>query len=137
MEVIKNQDVDSFLNMFESNITSSKFSEIGASSILEDWASNDAEYYTQIANALDEENFLYSIDDASYRYGITIQSKSHMIFFTTYYLDTNTSKVEISAENSDDIIYMNSEKIGPSDLGTNFFPGRYEFEASRGGNILY
>ncbi|HEL9052318.1 TPA: hypothetical protein U0G60_002947, partial [Listeria monocytogenes] len=64
-------------------------------------------------------------------YHITIKEKKHWLFFKNYYLDTNVSKIKLDKTAQSETIYLKGEKISPKEFENDFFPGKYEFSASK------
>ncbi|MBC2014919.1 hypothetical protein HB796_02740 [Listeria welshimeri] len=131
ISAIEEKDTNKFLNLFDSSKKDLKYSSIGAKSILEDWSRELKGNTGLIMEILDSKGSHYADIEAGAKYHITIKEKMHWLFFKDYYLDTNASKILLDKTAESETIYLEGKKISAKEFGKNFFPGKYEFSASK------
>ncbi|MCL77423.1 hypothetical protein DPG12_02845, partial [Listeria monocytogenes] len=128
---IEEKDTNKFLNLFDSSKKKLKYSTIGAKSILDEWEYDLKGNTALIMEIIDPKGSQYAEIDADAKYHITIKEKKHWLFFKNYYLDTNVSKIKLDKTAQSETIYLKGEKISPKEFENDFFPGKYEFSASK------
>ncbi|MBC2262714.1 hypothetical protein HCB45_14220 [Listeria sp. FSL L7-0091] len=131
ISAIEEKDSTKFLNLFDSSKKKLNYSSIGAKSILEDWNGKLKGNTALIMEILDPKGSQYAEIDADAKYHVTIKTKTHWLFFKNYYLDTNASKIKLDKTAKEETIYLKGKKLSADEFKNEFFPGIYEFSASK------
>ncbi|MBC1527254.1 hypothetical protein HCJ05_06985 [Listeria seeligeri] len=128
---IETKNTAEFLSLFDNSKTNSEYASIGAKSILENWDSELDSNTALIMEILDPKGTYYAEFSADDKYNISIKQNKHWLFFNNYYLDTNVGKINLDKSAKSETIYLEGKKIASSQFEEPFFPGVYEFSASK------
>lgn len=128
---IETKNTAEFLSLFDNDKTNSAYDSIGAKSILKNWNSELDSNTALIMEILDSKGAYYAEFSAEDKYNISIKQNKHWLFFNNYYLDTNVGKINLDKSAKSETIYLEGKKIASSQFEEPFFPGEYEFSASK------
>lgn len=134
---VQNKDGKLFLKQFSKDNQNIKFSDIGAQSVVKDLHDNATDPTSEIGKIITDGR---TVAGTKVDYRFTVESKKVMGLFTSYYLTTRKSPVQITnytGYGDDMTVKMTnggkSQTVTKSQLSSGLFPGRYDFDISSGG----
>lgn len=136
-EAVENKDGKLFLKQFSKDNQNIKYSDIGAQSVVKDLHDNATDPTSEIGKIITDGR---SVAGTKTDYSFTVETKKVMGLFTSYYLTTRKSPVQVSnytGYGDDMTIKMTSggknQTVTRSQMSSGFFPGRYDFDIASGG----
>ena len=136
-KAVENKDGKLFLKQFSKDNQNIKFSDIGAQSVVKDLHDNATDPTSKIGKIITDGR---SVAGTKTDYSSTVETKKVMGLFTSYYLTTRKSPVQVSnytGYGDDMTIKMTSggknQTVTRSQMSSGFFPGKYDFDISSGG----
>ncbi|HIW72449.1 MAG TPA: hypothetical protein H9875_07485 [Candidatus Levilactobacillus faecigallinarum] len=134
---VQNKDGKLFLKQFSKDNQNIKFSDIGAQSVVKDLHDNATDPTSEIGKIITDGR---TVAGTKVDYRFTVESRRVMGLFTSYYLTTRKSPVQITnytGYGDDMTVKMTSggksQTVTKSQLSSGLFPGRYDFDISSGG----
>lgn len=134
---VQNKDGKLFLKQFSKDNQNIKFSDIGAQSVVKDLHDNATDPTSEIGKIITDGR---TVAGTKVDYRFTVESRKVMGLFTSYYLTTRKSPVQITnytGYGDDMTVKMTSggksQTVTKSQLSSGLFPGRYDFDISSGG----
>lgn len=136
-KAVQNKDGALFLKQFSKDNQDIKFSDIGAQSVVKDLHDNATDPTSEIGKIITDGR---TVAGTKVDYTFKVESKKVMGLFTSYYLITRKSPIQVTnytGYGDDMTIKMTNggknQTITKSQLSSGLFPGRYDFDITSGG----
>lgn len=136
-KAVQNKDGALFLKQFSKDNQNIKFSEIGAQSVVKDLHDNATDPTSEIGKIITDGR---TVAGTKVDYSFSVESKKVLGLFTSYYLTTRKSPIQVTnytGYGDDMTIKLTSggknQTVTKHQLSSGLFPGRYDFDITSGG----
>lgn len=135
-KAVENKDGKLFLKQFAKDNQDTKFSDIGAQSVMKDMYNNSTDARSEIGRIIVDGR---RVAGTKADYHFNVESKKVLGLFNSYYLTTRKSPVKVynyTGYGDDMTIKLTdggkNQTVTKHDLNSGFFPGTYNFDISSG-----
>lgn len=134
-KAVQKEDGKLFLKQFSKDDQQLKYSDVGAKSVVKDLHDHSHDSLSEVGRIIvDGER----VSGTEVKYRFSVESKTVLGLFTSYYLTTRRTPVHVADYTSGGgpvilkLKEANDERVTKSQLSSGFFPGKYNFNVTSG-----
>ncbi len=130
-QAIDKQDTKLFLKQVDHASQNSKYTKIGAKSVLKDWQKNATVTTTEVGQRVSKGR---TVPGMKYDYRFVVHQKHVLGMFRSYYLTAKLTQIAPDNTVLSSVTKVNGKKVSAKDFDIGFFPGTYHFVSRLNGS---